>query len=86
VKGWKNHSKPEYVKAYQQERMEKQGYVAIEGDRLADAIWLWWKNVGNPSGFMAGTLSSSCRLADFLRERGFIVDGTVDEESPVQEG
>ena len=81
MKGWKNHGKPEYVKAYQEQRLRERGYVAIEGDPLADAIWLWWKNVGNPGGFLPGTLSSSCQLADYLREQGLAPPLATKEET-----
>ena len=67
MKGWKNHSKPEVVQEYRKKLLEERGYVVIEGDTLADTIWLWWNEIGHRTGLSSGTLSSSCQLADYLR-------------------
>ncbi len=79
MKGWKTHSRPDVVQAYQQKKLDEQGYVAIPDDALADRIWLWWKNVGNRKGFLAGTVSSSCQVADYVREH-FLVRPRKDTQ------
>ncbi len=68
------------VKEYQKKKLEEKGYVAIEGDPLADAIWLWWINIGSQKGFLPGTVASSCELADYLREQGLAPALPIKEE------